>query len=79
MTTPSVKAPMPRNVQLTVVGVRVNAVLNLTVGALLLAVVSNAADQGQGGAPVLAGVVLVLALALLRGFSSAEARNWFDR
>ncbi|MGW7210683.1 hypothetical protein [Streptomyces sp. NPDC054837] len=41
MTTPSVKTPMPRNVRPTVVGVRVDAVLNLTAGALLLTVVSS--------------------------------------
>ncbi|MEU5318666.1 hypothetical protein AB0G67_18340 [Streptomyces sp. NPDC021056] len=41
MTTPGVKAPMPRNVQPTVVGRRVDAVLNLTAGALLLTVVSG--------------------------------------
>ncbi|MFD3842852.1 hypothetical protein ACFWWC_42530 [Streptomyces sp. NPDC058642] len=41
MTTPSVQAPMPRNVRLTVVGVRVDAVLTLTAGASLPAVVSN--------------------------------------
>ncbi|WP_405639468.1 hypothetical protein [Streptomyces sp. NBC_00019] len=134
MTTPSVKAPMPRNVRLAVVGVWVQALLNLAAGALLLAVVNNAADHGQdegagllrfvavlslliagalllcgvfagkrsngirvtvivievlsllsgvvgllkgGGASVLPGIAF--ALGMLRGFSSAEARNWFGR
>ncbi|MCX5336169.1 MULTISPECIES: hypothetical protein [unclassified Streptomyces] len=115
-------------------GVWVQAVLNLAAGALLLAVVNNAADHGQdegagllrfvavlslliagalllcgvfagkrsngirvtvivievlsllsgvvgllkgGGASVLPGIAF--ALAMLRGFGSAEARNWFDR
>ncbi|MGW3101235.1 hypothetical protein [Streptomyces sp. NPDC001100] len=134
MTTPSVKAQMPRNVRLALVGVWVQAVLNLAAGFLLLAVVSDAVDHGQdegagllrfvavlslliAGALLLCGVfagkrsngirvtVIVIealsllsgvlglfqgggvgvlpsiafALVVLRGFSSAEARNWFDR
>ena len=134
MTTPSVKAQMPKNVRLAVVGVWVQAVLNLAAGGLLLAVVNDAADHGRdegagllrfvavlslliagalllcgvfagkrskgirvtviviealsllsgvlgllqgGGVSVLPGIAF--ALAMLRGFSSAEARNWFDR
>ncbi|WP_240982684.1 hypothetical protein [Streptomyces sp. S3(2020)] len=134
MTTPSVKARMPKNVRLAVVGVWVQAVLNLAAGAVLLAVVNDAVDHGQdegtgalrfvavlslliagalllcgvfagkrsnglrvtviviealsllsgvvgllrgGGVSVLPGIAF--ALAVLRGFSSAEAKNWFDR
>ncbi|MCX4761765.1 hypothetical protein OG562_12420 [Streptomyces sp. NBC_01275] len=133
MTTPGVKAQMPKNVRLATVGVWVQAVLNLAAGALLLAVVNDAADHGQdegagllrfvavlslliagalllcgvfagqrsngirvtviviealsllsgvlgllqGGVSVLPGIAL--ALVVLRGFSSAEARNWFDQ
>ncbi|WP_405767701.1 hypothetical protein [Streptomyces sp. NBC_01538] len=134
MTTPSVRTRMPRNVRLAVVGVWVQAVLNLAAGFLLLAVVNDAVDHGQdegagalrfvavlslliagalllcglfaggrsngirvtviviealsltsgalgllqgGGVSVLPGIVF--SLAVLRGFSSAEARNWFDQ
>ncbi|MGY1502697.1 hypothetical protein ACW4TU_39995 [Streptomyces sp. QTS52] len=134
MTTPSVKAQLPKNVRLALVGVWVQAVLNLAAGALLLAVVNDAADHGQdegagllrflavlslliAGALLLCGVfadrrlngirvtVIVIealsllsgvlgllqgagvsvlpgiafALLVLRGFSTVEARNWFDR
>ncbi|WP_234441239.1 MULTISPECIES: hypothetical protein [Streptomyces] len=134
MTTPGVKAQMPKNVRLALVGVWVQAVLNLAAGALLLAVVNDAADHGQdegagllrfvavlslliAGALLLCGVLagkrsngirvtviviealsllsgvlglvqgggvsvlpgIAFAIAVLRGFSSAEARNWFDR
>ncbi|GAA3853872.1 hypothetical protein GCM10023084_05150 [Streptomyces lacrimifluminis] len=125
---------MPKSVGPALVGVWVQAVLNLAVGFLLLALVNDAADHGQeegagllrflavlsllmagalllcgvfagkrsngirvtvvviealsllsgvlgllqgGGVPVLPGIAF--ALAVLRGFSSAEARNWFDR
>ncbi|MEU1513260.1 hypothetical protein ABZ490_14040 [Streptomyces sp. NPDC005811] len=123
---------MPRNVRLALVGVWVQAVLNLAAGAVLLAVVSDAADHGRdegvgllrfvavlslliAGALLLCGVLagkrlngirvtviviealglligvlgllqgggvsvlpgIALALVVLRGFSSAEARNWF--
>jgi hypothetical protein len=134
MTTPSVKARMPKSVRLALVGVWVQAVLNLAAGFLLLAVANDAADHGQdegagllrflavlslliAGALLLCGVfagkrsngirvaVIVIealsllsgvlglfqgggvsvlpsiafALAVLRGFSTVEARNWFDR
>ncbi|MFF0015344.1 hypothetical protein [Streptomyces sp. NPDC005374] len=134
MTTPSVKAQMPKSVRLALVGVWVQAVLNLAAGALLLAVVNDAVDHGRDEAAgllrflavlslLVAGVLLlcgvfagkrsngirvtviviealslltgvvglfqgagvsglpsiVFALAVLRGFNSAEARNWFDR
>lgn len=134
MTTPGVKAQMPKNVRLAVVGVWVQAVLNLAAGALLLVVVNDAVDHGQdegsgllrfvavlslliagalllcgafagkrsngirvmviviealsllsgvlgllqgGGVSVLPGIAF--ALAVLRGFSSVEARTWFDQ
>ncbi|MGJ5828245.1 hypothetical protein [Streptomyces ossamyceticus] len=134
MTTPGVRAKMPKSVRLATVGVWVQAVLNLAAGALLLAVVSDAVEHGQdegvglirfvavlslliaaalllcgvlvgrrsnairvtvvvveavslvggvlgllqgGGVSALPGIVF--ALAVLRGFGSAEARNWFDR
>lgn len=134
MTTPGMKAQMPKNVRLAVVGIWVQGVLNLAAGALLLAVVNDAADHGQdegagllrfvavlslliagalilcgalagkrsngvrvtviviealsllsgllglfqgGGVSVLPGIVF--ALVVLRSFSSAEARTWFDR
>ena len=51
------------------VTVVVIAVLSLLSGGLGLL-------QG-GGVPVLAGIVF--ALAVLRGFSTVEARNWLDR
>ncbi|MFF7946353.1 hypothetical protein [Streptomyces griseorubiginosus] len=134
MTTPSVKAQMPKNVRLALVGVWVQAVLNLAAGFLLLAVVNDAVDHGQdegagllrfvavlslliAGALLLCGVLagkrsngirvtviviealgllsgvlglfqgggvgvvpgIVFAFVVLRGFSSAEARNWFDQ
>ncbi|UUU19153.1 hypothetical protein [Streptomyces sp. DSM 40750] len=125
---------MPKNVRLAVVGVWVQAVLNLAAGALLLVVVNDAVDHGQdegsgllrfvavlslliagalllcgafagkrsngirvmviviealsllsgvlgllqgGGVSVLPGIAF--ALAVLRGFSSVEARTWFDQ
>lgn len=124
---------MPKKVRLALVGVWVQAVLNLAAGFLLLAVVNDAVDHGQdegtgalrfvavlslliagalllcavfagrrvngirvaviaveslsllsgalgllrGGVSVLPGVVL--ALVVLRGFTSPQARNWFDR
>ncbi|KUN72591.1 hypothetical protein AQJ46_12240 [Streptomyces canus] len=58
------------------VGVRVQAVLSLLIaGALLLSGVLGLL-QG-GGVSVAPGIVF--ALAVLRGFSTVEARNWFDR
>ncbi|MDQ1045302.1 hypothetical protein [Streptomyces sp. V4I2] len=133
MTTLSVKAQMPKSVRLALVGVWVQAVLNLAAGFLLLALVNDAADHGQdegagllrflavlslliagalllcgvfagkrsnwirvtviviealsllsgvvgllqGGVSVLLGIAF--ALVVLRGFSTMEARNWFDR
>jgi hypothetical protein len=133
MTTPSVKAQMPKSVRLALVGVWVQAVLNLAAGFLLLALVNDAADHGQdegagllrflavlslliAGALLLCGVLagkrsngirvtviviealsllsgvlgllqgsvsvlpgIAFALVVLRGFSTVEARNWFDR
>ncbi|MFJ9004032.1 hypothetical protein [Streptomyces canus] len=87
MTTPSVKAQMPRSVRPALVGVRVQAVLSLLIaGALLLcgvfagklSLLSGVLDLLQGGGvSVLPGIVF--ALVVLRGFSTVEARNWFDR
>src|SRR6059058_1635266 len=101
MTTPSVKAQIPKSVRPALVGVWVRAVPSpLIAGALLLcgvfagqrsngipvtvvviAVLSLLSGglgllQG-GGVPVLAGIVFTLAV--LRGFSTVEARNWLDR
>lgn len=44
MTTPGVKEQMPKNVRLALVGVWVQAVLNLAAGSLLPAVANDAAD-----------------------------------
>ncbi|GAA0307857.1 hypothetical protein ACKI1I_04305 [Streptomyces turgidiscabies] len=125
---------MPKSVRLALVGVWLQAVLNLAAGFLLVAVVNDAVDHGRdegagllrfvavlslliagalllcgvfagkrvngirvtvivvealgvligvvslfqgGGVSVLPGIVF--AVAVLRVFSSAEARNWFDR
>lgn len=69
MTTPGVKAQMPKNVRLALVGVWVQAVLNLAAGFLLLAVVNDEVDHGQDeGAGLLRFVAvfsLVVAGALL--------------
>ncbi len=65
---------MPRSVRPALVGVRVQAVLNLAVLSLLIGVLGLL--QG-GGVPVLPGIAF--ALAVLRGLSTVEARNWFDR
>jgi hypothetical protein len=76
MTTPSVKARMPNSVRPALVGGWVQAVLSLlTAGALLLSGVLGL-FQG-GGVSVLPGIAF--ALAVLRGFSTVEARNWCDR
>lgn len=69
MTTPSVKAQMPGNVKLAIVGVWVQAVLNLAAGFLVLAVVNDAVDHGRdegaGLLRFLAVVTLAIAGALL--------------
>ncbi|MET9454399.1 hypothetical protein ABZY05_04790 [Streptomyces canus] len=76
MTTPSVKAQMPRSVSPALVGVWVQAVLSLLIaGALLLSGVPGLLQRG--GVSVVPRIVF--ALAVLRGFSTVEARNWFDR
>ncbi|MDX2540429.1 hypothetical protein ACOT81_14380 [Streptomyces sp. WI04-05B] len=133
MTTPSVKAQMPKSVRQALVGVWIQGVLNLVAGFLLVALADDAADHGRGegtglvrslavltlviaGALLLCGVFagrrlngvrvtviviealglligvvglfqggfsvlpgILLAVLVLRGFSTAEARNWFDR
>lgn len=67
---------MPKRVRPALVGVWVQAVLSLLIaGALLLSGVLGLL-QG-GGVSTLPGIVF--ALAVLRGFSTVEARNWFDR
>ncbi|MFF0083151.1 hypothetical protein ACFYR1_26045 [Streptomyces canus] len=76
MTTPSVKAQMPRSVRPALVGVWVQVVPSLLIaGALLLSGVLGLL-QGSGVSVVPA---IVFALAVLRGFRTVEARNWFDR
>jgi hypothetical protein len=62
MTTPSVKAQMPKNVRLAVVGVWVQAALNLAAGCLLLAVVNYATDHGRDEGAGLLRFVAVLSL-----------------
>ncbi|WP_234478056.1 hypothetical protein [Streptomyces sp. MBT65] len=62
MTTPGVKAQMPKNVRLALVGVWVQAVLNVVAGFLLLAVVSDAVDHGQDEGTGLLRFVAVLSL-----------------
>ncbi|MER5431841.1 hypothetical protein [Streptomyces sp. NPDC002588] len=62
MTTPGVKARMPRNVRPAMAGVWVQAVLNLAAGALLPAVVNDAADHGQDEGSGLLRFVAVLSL-----------------
>ncbi|MFG2471185.1 hypothetical protein ACGFXB_37825 [Streptomyces canus] len=76
MTTPSVQAQMPKSVTPALVGVWVQAVLALLIAVALLLSGVLGLLQG-GGVSVLPGIVF--ALAVLRGFSTLEARNWFDR
>ncbi|WP_329242728.1 hypothetical protein [Streptomyces canus] len=76
MTTPSVKARMPNSVRPALVGGWGQAEPSVLIaGALLLSGVLGLL-QGSG-VSVLPGSVF--ALAVLRGFSSVEARNWFAR
>ncbi|MFC8430196.1 hypothetical protein [Streptomyces sp. NPDC057253] len=59
-TTPGVRAQMPKNVKLALAGVWIQAVLNLAVGFLLLAVVNDAVDHGRDeGAGLLRFVAVV--------------------
>lgn len=78
MTTPSVKAQMPKSVRQALVGVWIQAVLNLVVGFLLVALVSDGADHGrEDGAGLirfLAVVSLVIAGVLLLCGVFAERR-----
>ena len=62
MTTPSVNAQMPKNVRLAVVGVWIQAVLNLAAGGLLLVVVNDAAEHGRDEGAGLLRFVAVLSL-----------------
>ncbi|MDQ0760606.1 hypothetical protein [Streptomyces canus] len=62
MTTPGVKAQMPTSVRLALVGVWVQAVLNLAAGFLLLALVNDAADHGQDEGAGLLRFLAVLSL-----------------
>ncbi|MFJ8779471.1 hypothetical protein [Streptomyces sp. NPDC102476] len=55
MTTPSVKAQMPKSVRPALVGVRVRAALNLVAGGLLSAVVDDSADHGRDKGPGCSG------------------------
>ncbi len=59
------------------VGKRSNAIRVTVVVVEAVSLVGGVLGLLQGGVSALPGIVF--ALAVLRGFTSAEARNWFDR
>ena len=58
-------------------GKRSNGIRVTVIGIEALSLLSGVLGLLQGGVSVLPGIAF--ALAVLRGFSTVEARNWFDR